>query len=79
MVEFACRKERMFRGQAGYSNCVSQQLASLGWISKPLLAGVSSDDRAMIESACQTQRVSGPGSLLHLRQPTTCRAGCESE
>jgi hypothetical protein len=63
MVESACRKERMFRGQAGYSNCVSQQLASLGWISKPSLAGVSSDDRAMIESACQTQRAfQGPAA-----------------
>ena len=63
MVESACRKERTFRGQAGYSNCVSQQLASLDWISKPSLAGVSSDDRAMIESACQTQRTfQGPAA-----------------
>ena len=63
MVESACRKERMFRGETGFSNCVSQQIASLDWITEPSLAGVSSDDRTMIESACQTQRTyQGPAA-----------------
>jgi restriction system protein len=54
----------MFSGPAAYYSCVSQQLAALeASPSKPSLAGVSSDERAMIESACRPKRMfSGPAA-----------------